>query len=34
MAWSETETFAADDDYRRSKIKWLSYDKDNAWIYK
>ena len=33
QSYEKATTFGADDDYRRSKIKWLSYDKDNAWIY-
>ena len=29
----KAETFGADDDYRRSKIKWLSFSEDTEWIY-
>ena len=29
----KAETFGADDDYRRSRIKWLSFSEDTEWIY-
>ena len=29
----EATTFGADEDYRRSEIKWMSFNEDTKWVY-
>ena len=29
----EATTFGAEDDYRRSKIRWMGFDDKTEWIY-
>ena len=33
QSYEKATTFGADDDYRRSKIKWLSFSEETEWIY-